>query len=82
MVGWHNDGLGWGGWVLMMVAMIAFWSVVVIATVAVFRGTQRSGRPSADRRDPVQILDERFARGEVDEEEYHAGIRVLRSSVH
>jgi putative membrane protein len=30
----------------------------------------------------MQILDERFARGEIDEDEYHARSSVLRASVH
>jgi putative membrane protein len=30
----------------------------------------------------MQILDERFARGEIDEDEYRARSSVLRASVH
>lgn len=80
-MGWYHDGLGWGSWIVMIVAMVAFWALVVFAVVAIFRGTQRSDAPS-DHRDPMQILDERFARGEIDEEEYRARSSVLRSSAH
>ncbi|WP_299932871.1 SHOCT domain-containing protein [uncultured Nocardioides sp.] len=65
----------------MTVAMVAFWALVVFAVLALFR-TQRSGESTPDRRDPMQILDERFARGEIDEDEYHARSSVLRASVH
>lgn len=80
MMGWYHDGMGWGGWILMTLAMVAFWALVVVAVVALFRGTQRSGEPTVDRRDPMQVLDERFARGEIDEDEYHARRSVLRAS--
>jgi putative membrane protein len=81
MMGWYHDGMGWGGWIVMTLAMVAFWALVVFAVLALFR-TQRSGESTLDRRDPVQILDERFARGEIDEDEYHARSSVLRGSVH
>jgi putative membrane protein len=82
MMGWYHDGVGWGGWIVMTVAMVAFWALVVFAVLAMFR-TQRPDEPTpADRRDPMQILDERFARGEIDEEEYHARSSVLRAAVH
>ena len=80
MMGWYHDGTGWGGWILMTLAMVAFWALVVVAVVALFRGTQRSGEPTVDRRDPMQVLDERFARGEIDEDEYQARSSVLRAS--
>ena len=81
MMGWYHDGMGWGDWILMTLAMVAFWALVVFAVLALFRGAQRSGESTPDR-DPMQILDERFARGEIDEEEYHARGSVLRASLH
>lgn len=81
MMGWYHDGAGWGGWLVMAVAMIAFWAMVVFAVVVLFRGTT-SGRQSTPRQDPQDILDQRFARGEIDEDEYHARSAALRASVH
>ena len=81
MMGWYHDGMGWGGWLFMTVAMVAFWALVVFAVIAIFRGTQPSDATSG-RRDPMQILDERFARGEIDEDEYHTRSSVLRGSLH
>lgn len=84
MMGWYQDGMGWGGWIVMSLVMVAFWALVVFAVVAIFRGTSGTSgntRP-ADRstnRDPMQILEERFARGEIDAEEYHARADVLRT---
>ncbi|HRD60296.1 MAG TPA: hypothetical protein PLZ93_01780 [Nocardioides sp.] len=41
MMGWYHDAMGWGGWMLMTVAMVAFWAMVVVAVFAIFRGTRR-----------------------------------------
>lgn len=78
---WWNDGMGWGGWVVMSLVMVIFWALVIFAIVAIFRGVRddRAARVSGGR-DPLQILDERFARGEIDEEEYHARQNTLRTA--
>jgi putative membrane protein len=80
MMWWHN-GMGWGGWFVMTLAMVLFWALVVFGIVAIFRGAreERSDTP-AHERDPLRILDERFARGEIDEDEYHARQDILRSA--
>ncbi len=80
MMGWYHDGAGWGGWILMTLAMVAFWALVVFAVLALFRGTRDSAERTPEHRDPIQILDERFARGEIGEDEYHARSSVLRAS--
>jgi putative membrane protein len=80
MMGWYHDGMSSGGWIFMTLAMVAFWALVVSAVVALSRGTERAGESVPERRDPMRILDERFARGEIDEDEYHARGRVLRAS--
>ena len=77
---WWNNGMGWGGWVVMSVTMIAFWALVVIAVVAIFRSDRDTDPPRAlKHRDPEQILDERFARGEIDIEEYHDRQSALKA---
>ena len=77
---WWNNGMGWGGWIVMTLIMVAFWSLLVFAVVAIFRGDRdaRSAPQRPRERDPMQILDERFARGEIDVDEYHARQKGLR----
>lgn len=77
---WSNYNMGWGGWIVMTLAMVAFWALVVFAVVAIFRGTQNAGPTVRNPgRDPMEILDERFARGEIDSDDYHARKDVLRT---
>ena len=81
MMGWYHDGVGWGGWLLMTLMMLAFWALVIFAVVAIFRGIGTSSDPETppSRHDAMDILQERFARGEIDAEEYDARAQVLRS---
>lgn len=66
---WHNPGtMGWAGGIGMLVLMVLILAAVVsLAVVLARRGPQPPG-PSDNAR---RILDERFARGEIDPEEYH-----------
>lgn len=85
MMGWYNDGsMGAGGWIAMILMMSLFWGAVIFAGVMLFRGTtnSRGDRNSAPtnqtaHRDPMDILNERFARGELENEEYEARKAVL-----
>ena len=78
--GWNN-GMGWGGWIMMTLVMVAFWSIVVLGVVAMFRGTRDAGPVTRNSgRGPMEILDERFARGEIEAYEYHARQDVLRTA--
>ncbi|EAP98718.1 hypothetical protein JNB_01080 [Janibacter sp. HTCC2649] len=76
-----NDGMGWTGWLLMSLTAIAFWALVVVAVVALFRGTRSDPQQVRDGSDEARrILDQRFARGEIDTDEYRARQVVLRST--
>ena len=78
MMGWYYGGIGWAGWVAMTLAMVAFWALVVFAVVAIFRGTRDTWPLNrGTRRDALEILDERYSRGEIDPEEYQARKAVL-----
>jgi putative membrane protein len=74
----HGYGAGWLMVVLMLVLVVA----VVIAVVALMRGvvptTAGHGTPAhrvSD--DPRSILQERLARGEIDEADFRARMRAL-----
>ena len=80
--GWHDQGWGPGMWIVAVVAMIAFWSLVVFAIVMLVRhfgrpaGTGPGVAPPVDN--ALETLRERFARGEIDEEEYQRRLALLR----
>lgn len=68
---WGNGGWGAGDWVAMSAMMILFWGGLIALVVWVVR-TLRSDRSQehnpAGRAD--KLLAERFARGEIDSEEF------------
>lgn len=70
---WDNE-YGWGTWLAMSVGMVAFWALLAVAVVAVVRSTQ-SERPRGD--EATRLLDERFARGDIDEQEYRTRRELL-----
>src|SRR5919198_1122304 len=74
---WGWNGWSWWGWALMSLSMIAFWGLVIWGIVALVRWP--GGRPQ-QRPDPERILAERFANGEIDEDEYRHRLQTLRST--
>ncbi|MFF9819768.1 SHOCT domain-containing protein [Streptomyces sp. NPDC014006] len=86
MMFWYgHDPSGWG-WFGMSVGMILFWAALIAFGVLLFRALSRSFDARATPSDspprpaPEQLLAERFARGEIDEEEYHRRLTVLRGA--
>ncbi len=75
-------GNGMGGWgiAFMTVSNLLFWGLVIAGVVALVRYTGRGPHPAAptdQRTTPQQLLAERFARGEIDEDEYTRRVQVL-----
>ncbi len=76
---WHGGGSGW--WILMAVLTVVFWAVVITVVVLAIRyvATDR-GRSAAPTSAPPaeDLLAERYARGEVDDDEYRRRLALLR----
>ena len=72
---------GWGGRIGGTVMMLVFWGGLIALVVFLARGfgTWSSQRRGPDRREPDarEILAERFARGEISEDEFEQRRRVL-----
>lgn len=81
MMDW-NGGWGVGGWLVMSLMMIVVWGLPIALVVWAVRSSFRRDQPSATaprRPDADQVLAERFANGEIDEEEFNRRRQVLRS---
>ncbi|MEU8585850.1 SHOCT domain-containing protein [Streptomyces sp. NPDC048664] len=71
---------GWP-WLVASPGAILFWVVLVLVVVLLVRASRRGSpgpRDAAWASGPEQVLAERFARGEIDEEEYRRRLEVLR----
>ena len=74
-------GPGMGGWMmaLMIFGNVLFWTVLILGAVMIARLLRRDSLGHADSTElaPQQLLAERFARGEMTEDDYRHSLRVL-----
>jgi putative membrane protein len=83
---WAQERWGWGGhpmwgmwgvWGLgMMLVMLTFWALIIVGLIALVRWLVMQGRES--RTDTaLEILRQRYARGEINKDEFDAKKRDL-----
>ncbi len=86
MMWWNHGGWGAGDWFAMSFMMVVFWGLLAVLVVWLIRST-RNGHastpgqptlPATTRAD--EVLAERFARGEIDADEYGRRRAVLHYS--
>lgn len=72
--GWHSGSLFWGG-----LGMLLFWGLVLVLLIVAIRALWRIGQgstPPVESRNsvtpsqPLQILQTRYAKGEITKEQY------------
>ena len=78
--GWHDGGWGMMGsgmmggfswWWFMSIFFILFWGLVILGIVALVRNLSGSRGSDSSRADSaLEVLKKRYARGEIDKEEY------------
>jgi putative membrane protein len=76
MWGTYGDGVGWGAVGLLGgVVMILWWVLVAVAIVVFIRWLMRQGQGGHGghgdhQKSPMEILKERYAKGEIDKAEF------------
>jgi putative membrane protein len=77
----HGFGFGWGGMIFGGLLMLLFWGVVIALVVFVVRALSRpgsgqatpsAGAPGQPRDQALEILRERYARGEISKDEFNS----------
>jgi putative membrane protein len=79
MVGYGMDGFG-GGFAFGWIFMILWWVLIIIGIVALVKwiaGSPSSGIHAGGSSKALEILKERYARGEIDEQEFQKKKRDL-----
>ncbi len=79
---WHSwNGGGSYGWGIGMFGMALFWVVVIAAIVLAVRAlgdrARYAGPPGPPRETPLEILQRRYASGEIDRKEFEDKKRDL-----
>jgi putative membrane protein len=76
---WGYDGYGFGGGA-MGIGMLFFWGLIIAAIVVLARGLGAGsgrGEPKVREKTALDILRERYARGEIDKNEFEQKRRDL-----
>jgi len=76
---WHDGTMGGWDWFAMSVGTLLFWALILTAVVLFVRAFNGTSRTTDAPPPPAaeQLLAERFARGEIDDDEYHRRLNVL-----
>jgi putative membrane protein len=75
--GMHDNDIGTGWWIVMMIGMVIFWSLVILGVIWLVREYGHPSRRSVGPDDPLTILQRRFANGEITAKEYEQRRRTL-----
>lgn len=79
---WHDMNTGWGmglGWIFMVLV----WGLIILGIVALVKWlmTQASMGQRPPNKTALEILQKRYARGEINREEYEQKRRDLSAGV-
>lgn len=80
MMFWYDHTMSGWGYVLMIIGMIGFWTLVIFALVALVRSLGSPSRPVPPPPTAQDVLALRLARGEIDAEEYRHRLAALQST--
>jgi len=75
---WSGNWDGWGA-LVMSLTMLLFWGGLIWLVVYGIRHVTPSSDRGAHARSAIEVLEERFARGEIDRDEFEERRRVLES---
>ena len=77
---WGGGGIHWWGWFVGFILTVGFWALFIFLIVSFARSFAAKGHAHlSEHEDPERILARRFASGEIDEEEFHRRLNVIRS---
>ena len=86
MGGWGSQGSGFGGMGgFGGIVMILFWGLIIVGAILVIRyftaghvgAAGPAGGQTPHQRDPMEILRERYARGDISTEEFEERKKIL-----
>ncbi|WP_328747235.1 SHOCT domain-containing protein [Streptomyces sp. NBC_00285] len=87
MMIWSDHGTSTWGWIAMSTGMVLFWALIVGVGVLLFRSLGRTTGPHHTHHhtttpppSPEKLLAERFARGDIDTQEYQQRLTTLQST--
>jgi len=80
MMGWYGGGMGYGAWMFMGLFWLVLLGVIIWAVVRLLPARDGGSGGTRGLESPEEILDRRFARGELDPETYQAQRAALTAA--
>jgi putative membrane protein len=79
---WNRHDMNGWDWFAMSASMLLLWALLIAVAVLLLRTLNRPPEPpdTPTTASPERLLAERFARGDIDEEQYRRGLAVLRGN--
>jgi putative membrane protein len=62
--------IGWGGWLLLSIGVLAFWALIVYGITILVRGNKPTRRADRPDESPGEIIKRRLARREISIDQY------------
>ena len=75
---WYPNPMDGWDYVTMVIDMVLFWGLIILGLIGLFRYLASGDRSTTSPDTAEHTLAERFARGEIDEQEYHQRLDALR----
>jgi len=80
--GWRDYGMGpgmmWGWWGVGWIFMIIFWGLLIVGLIFLIRHLIGAAKASKGEESALEILKKRYARGEINKEEFEQKKRDLQ----
>lgn len=75
----HMGDWGAGWWIVMVLMMVVFWALIILGAVWLVRSLA-DGNHTIRHRDPLEVLEQRLASGEITPEEYRERRDLLQKN--
>lgn len=75
---WYDHRMNGWGYLFMALGTLGFWALVIVAAVALLRHRPPASVTRLPSASAEQVLAERFARGELDDDEFYRRLSVLQ----
>ena len=74
---WMGYEMVWWMWALMILGTLGLWALVIVVVRGMFQGKPAETPPPRASSDPVRLLDDRLARGDINPDEYQRARNLL-----